>query len=1080
MNIILKSNILNNIIRSVVVAVLMAISVSHIGAQIAICPPTVLLPCDKINMNPKVYFELATPFYQTGDVISINLMAERFEYVNTLQFTLSFNACNLRYLGTKNATLQDFVMNEVSSESGNVAIIWFNSSGKGVCTETDAALLEFEFEVLEANADDNSITLSNNISEMEAGVTLDISAPTCSMSIDVDKFYLSNVCNELTTTIDVCNPEVNDDFAVIDISVCGGEEPFTISSNAFQTFQSPAFEFTKVLIDDIEQNSEIDIVITDNQGVSIDTSIQFSFVNPMEIEFTVLDPSCVNSSDGSIIIDTIIGGLKDDLSNYEVKWSNEVYSNFENASLANGDYSVTVIDQMGCELIEQFKLDTESLTIDDLIIQNSCDENGTVTFNITIPNPDDEIVQLLVRDVNFVNYPNELSDYNSYRNTNIPPQVYTITVFTQNGCSADTSFVMYREFTRIGGTLFVDENGNGDFDDEEILRDIPITLFECDGDDETPLFTFNTTFEGNYPFIIPPGIYKFGIHRDEFQLDGKLAQFDIANNAPSPQDDKDNDNNGYENGLNEEYALITDCVFVNCPENVTGASENMAIDIGLLRPTCAGVHDINDFSVTNCEALSQINPVCDLADISDRCFSLNESESVVSNTMPVCIDTETMDNAAWFSFVAPMGDIQLLVNPLSCMPGRCGELGMHMGVYTDCDLLNPVWCSEGPCVPSELSTPAGLFEPGVRYFFFVDGCGGALCDFELLTICNDPSCDPFDGITDVGELSVVACDGSESLCVTKDFEISLDNPPFGEAQFSWEIFTQFGEIVDSFNGANITELDLNFVDAGNYLVTLEISTECGSVERAVSFTIAGPSTVDFPTETICGPAVITPSFTDNDGNEYTWPNEISISPNNSNEIQEIILTDTLDTDCNCLSILNLQIDVLPDSSSVIEDINCLATSNSVEFIWADDENTAQYQITVLTGQSAIFNPLGPSLLVPGLQLMDSVAVEILAINNTDCGMDTVVTVSCIADGVFTDDIDDALVSIYPVPANDHLIIESDLNIQTVSILSKEGQLINRSAYNANRVDLYNYPSGVYILLLETDDGKLSYKRFIKL
>jgi hypothetical protein len=1078
MRIILKEIILVNFKSVLILLSFILAFTTSLSSQIAECPPSVILPCEKVNMNPQVYFEMDNPFFRTGDNISIQLKAEKFEFVNTLQFTLSYNSCHLNYLSTQNGTLKDFVINEVSSDNGNIAIIWFNSSGKGICTEQNATLLNFQFEVLDANVDDNSITLTNNISEMEAGVTLDINAPTCSMDIDVDKFYLPNVCMDLSTTINLCNPELNDNFAVIDISVCGGTAPYTISSNGFQSFQTNDFESTNVLIDDVNPNQDVEIVITDSEGTQLDTSIQFAFVNPMEVSYTVIEPSCINSSDGSIIIDSITGGIKDDLTNYEIKWSNEVYSDFNNTTINNGDYSVTIIDQMGCELIENFTLDTESLTIDNLTIDNSCDDNGTVTFGITVPNPNDQIVQVLVRDQNFVNYPNELSGFELYENSNIPVGLYLITVFTQNGCSADTSFVLYKDFARIGGTLFVDENENAQLDEDVFLADVPITLFECDGDESMPLFNFNTTAEGNFAFIIPPGIYKFGIHRDEFLEGGKLAQFDIPQSAPSPQDDQDNDNNAYENNLNDDYALITDCVFVNCPENVTGESENEAIDLGLFRQKCESSSDINDHSQQSCDLLAQAAPICDLSDISGSCFTLNSSESIVSDITPICLENETLDNGSWFSFIAPNGDVQILISPLSCLQGRCGELGMHMGVFNDCDIMNPLWCSEGPCIPKELMTPQGLFTPGEQYYFFVDGCGGAVCDFEVLTICNDPSCDPYSGIDGVQDLTTSSCNKSQEFCVNKEVQFELPANFSGDIEFEWTIFNEIGGIVD-FTTTSLNSLNYSFPEEGSYGVCVSVNDACGSEERCMDVAIVSPEIIEFPTQSICGGTSILPSFTDMDGNVLTWPSDIVIDKNLSDVVQELVIIDTLETECNCDNIFQISIEVQPDSSSVIDSLICTATSTSVQFDWLQDLNTSQYQITILTGQSGVFNPLDPSFSVSGLSLNDTVEIEILAINNTGCGENAILSASCVADGTSTDELIPSEIKLYPVPTEDLLYINTDLQLNRYFLFTKEGKLL-RSSELQDAIDVSDLQAGIYMLGLEKKEGQMVFHRFIKL
>ena len=86
---------------------------------------------------------------------------------------------------------------------------------------------------------------------------------------------------------------------------------------------------------------------------------------------------------------------------------------------------------------------------------------------------------------------------------------------------------------------------------------------------------------------------------------------------------------------------------------------------------------------------------------------------------------------------------------------------------------------------------------------------------------------------------------------------------------------------------------------------------------------------------------------------------------------------------------------------------------------------------------------------------------------------------CTTVGLKNSDDSKALVSIYPNPAGDNLIIEVPqqevINIQTI-----QGQLIKSLVTSGNKtnIDISEFPDGMYILELKTERG-FTVKKFVK-
>ena len=71
--------------------------------------------------------------------------------------------------------------------------------------------------------------------------------------------------------------------------------------------------------------------------------------------------------------------------------------------------------------------------------------------------------------------------------------------------------------------------------------------------------------------------------------------------------------------------------------------------------------------------------------------------------------------------------------------------------------------------------------------------------------------------------------------------------------------------------------------------------------------------------------------------------------------------------------------------------------------------------------------------------------------------------------------------IYPNPAYNYVIIKSEKNINRVSIFNYVGQMISENVVDNNifRINTSEYKTGVYLVKIETTEGLITKKLYIK-
>jgi hypothetical protein len=193
-----------------------------------------------------------------------------------------------------------------------------------------------------------------------------------------------------------------------------------------------------------------------------------------------------------------------------------------------------------------------------------------------------------------------------------------------------------------------------------------------------------------------------------------------------------------------------------------------------------------------------------------------------------------------------------------------------------------------------------------------------------------------------------------------------------------------------------------------------------------------------------------------------------------------MFTELIEIECGSNAFYEVQISVMPDSSSVAPSIACEETMSSISFSWTDGENADEYEVEVMTGQAGELGPDGLSYTVDGLLNDEEVTISVTAINNTSCGSDAEVLISCTALPSATDDQERTGFRIYPNPTSDLLIVNHDQNqdCKVLKILDPRGLSIEVKL-DDKQIDVSELFPGVYLLAIQIDQA-IHYVRFLKI
>ena len=403
---------------------------------------------------------------------------------------------------------------------------------------------------------------------------------------------------------------------------------------------------------------------------------------------------------------------------------------------------------------------------------------------------------------------------------------------------------VYQEIN-IFGTIWLEDDANNMYDGELGPSGILVELIDANTLAKLDDFLTN---QGDYEFIgLPPGDYII-------QFDVTGTSLESATPCPGSNDANDMVDND-DNGIDATFVQTTPITILsNCDPNDPPVVNYVDFCYFF---SCT---DENSLASTACQDIQTVDIICEIGILGNFCNIMPAGTSGGTQPTPLCNGDDSGNppggaahNISWFAFVAYGGNYTVSVAPTNCVGSTTGQEGVQIGLYTDCTFTESVYCNPA-CSLAPVSFGSDLLEEGQTYYFFIDGCSGSICSYEVEIQGNPipPNLAPDDMcINDNGTFvceDATYCPDADVIFEATGLDLTVD--------FHWSITTlDAGPYVG--NTSPMTEeetLTLNFENEGIYEVCLDaIDNGCqvwnSSICRII--TIAGIPDEEFSDQIIC-------------------------------------------------------------------------------------------------------------------------------------------------------------------------------------------------------------------------------------
>ncbi len=360
-----------NILKKLFAIVFVVFCALGINAQVIQCPdPPPGFDCDaEYDVYPELNFSNIPAVINTGDMFCLDLDVSNFVAISALQFSISFDPNVIAFVNADFSTTDlpsdgSFGQNVGEITNGNYGLIW-TASGVGTCLEDGSTMISLCFEAVGNCADFSPLIMTDNVTDIDAGVNFEITQPTC--ALDSILFNLSGdgisiACPDLTINATSCATNAMD--GCITFSIGGGVPPYDI--NTPLGFISGFPEGHDTTICGLAPGA-ISISVMDAAGTITSLPVPIQFGDPLTYDLELIPTACDYICNGEIRITNI------NRTDYTVEWSNFIFNVDTISGLCNGLYSVTVTDNDGCKVIQDVTLMTTPMSlIVDIVQEPSC------------------------------------------------------------------------------------------------------------------------------------------------------------------------------------------------------------------------------------------------------------------------------------------------------------------------------------------------------------------------------------------------------------------------------------------------------------------------------------------------------------------------------------------------------------------------------------------------------------------------------------------------------------------------------------------------------------------------------------
>ncbi len=204
---------------------------------------------------------------------------------------------------------------------------------------------------------------------------------------------------------------------------------------------------------------------------------------------------------------------------------------------------------------------------------------------------------------------------------------------------------------------------------------------------------------------------------------------------------------------------------------------------------------------------------------------------------PLCGGDGQPNNPSWFAFVAGSKTIDISIIPSGCnmifKDGQPETIGIQAGIYSDCSWDNSsIVCATDGCqdlIAETLNLVSSDFVIGETYYLFVDGCGGSICDYEVVVNAGMQAFE-MPEITSISNNFNLDLP-SDTICRGANIQFVVDGFEDVVGQFYWSISPPTSDYPDGMIGEPDTNvINITFSDQGSYTLYVYASNGCDASE----------------------------------------------------------------------------------------------------------------------------------------------------------------------------------------------------------------------------------------------------------
>lgn len=343
--------------------------------------------CQDIGITDPVNFLTSTTPRDVfpGDQFCMEIEVENFEFVIGFQYTFAFDPTKLAFIDwfQNMGTLTGGIFaNTDRAENGILVFIWTNANSTGQTLPDGTSILNICFDVIGEPCACAPIGFNNDLAPQfpmtEVNYQIDV-MNQCSDSLllidgNQDFSCIQIQCLDLDIIdLGVCN-STSSSGRSISFSACGGTSPYDYTvSNGTATFPGTTTPFTEEEINNLPAGTYT-IMVTDALGATDTETVTVEAIAPLDFDLTPTNPPCDYIETGEINVSNYSGGTP----NYTVSGANglvfqDTLLPVDYVGLSNGDYTITVEDEAGCEISKDVTIFTEPLDFTIEIDSSTCE-----------------------------------------------------------------------------------------------------------------------------------------------------------------------------------------------------------------------------------------------------------------------------------------------------------------------------------------------------------------------------------------------------------------------------------------------------------------------------------------------------------------------------------------------------------------------------------------------------------------------------------------------------------------------------------------------------------------------------------